>query len=158
MKYNILLAGDGGQGIQTIGDILAKAMIQKGNNVSLIPNYGLEQRGGVSLVFIKVSDEEIVYPKFSRADILLVLSQQAEERTQSYRGKNTEIITKEEYENEMKEKNIGIKNQNVFFLKVLTEKMESLSLLSEDAVFQFLQEKLGNKPGWEENETIFSSK
>ncbi|MFH0857534.1 MAG: 2-oxoacid:acceptor oxidoreductase family protein [Candidatus Magasanikbacteria bacterium] len=158
MKYNILLAGDGGQGIQTIGDILAKAMIQNGHNVTLIPNYGLEQRGGVSLVFIKVSDEEIVYPKFSFADILLVLSEQAEERTIMYRGENTEVIKKEEYEKEMKEKDVGIKNENVFFLKVLTEKLEHLNLLRESDVFQYLQEKLSKKIGWEENEKVFSNK
>jgi len=52
---NILLAGDGGQGIQTMAYVISQVIFDdKKFNISLIPNYGLEQRGGVSMVFLKI--------------------------------------------------------------------------------------------------------
>ena len=45
MILKILLAGDGGQGIQSISDLLAQASFANGLNITQIPNYGLEQRG-----------------------------------------------------------------------------------------------------------------
>ena len=54
MIIKILLSGDGGQGIQLMSDLICRAAIQRGFFVSHMPNYGLEQRGGVSLAFIQI--------------------------------------------------------------------------------------------------------
>lgn len=89
----ILLAGEGGQGVQAIGKILSDAGYQQGLNVSFIPNYGVEQRGGVTIAFIQYrKDQTIVYPKFSQADILVWLSKRSIKRTQQYVGKNTLVV------------------------------------------------------------------
>jgi 2-oxoglutarate ferredoxin oxidoreductase subunit gamma len=45
----IIIAGEGGQGIQTIAHAFARAAFLDDLNVSFMPNYGVEQRGGVSL-------------------------------------------------------------------------------------------------------------
>jgi 2-oxoglutarate ferredoxin oxidoreductase subunit gamma len=48
----IALAGEGGQGVQSIAEILAEAANEGGKNALYIPNFGVEQRGGVSIAFV----------------------------------------------------------------------------------------------------------
>lgn len=88
----ILLAGEGGQGVQLIGQILAYAAEKDGRYASYIPNFGVEQRGGISLAYVKISRSPITYPKFRYADILIVLSDRAIKRTQNYIDDNTIYI------------------------------------------------------------------
>jgi len=88
----ILFAGEGGQGVQTAAQILAKAVLKTGKKVSYIPNFGVEQRGGVSLAFLIIDDQQPVYPKFGEADILAIFSDRSLARVGSHLGKNTKII------------------------------------------------------------------
>ena len=89
----ILFAGEGGQGVQTIAKILTKAAFLSGRKTTYLPNYGVEQRGGVSLAFVqicecegkhKTCDCDIGFPKFNKADILVNLRERAIERTKRY--------------------------------------------------------------------------
>jgi 2-oxoglutarate ferredoxin oxidoreductase subunit gamma len=80
----IAIAGEGGQGVQAIGDILAEAGNDEGMEALYIPNFGIEQRGGVSLAFVQISDEQIGSPKFKRGDIVIALSERAVARTMQY--------------------------------------------------------------------------
>ncbi len=84
--YRVLIAGEGGQGVQAISHILAEAAFVAGLNVSYMPNYGVEQRGGVSLGFLQISKGVIGFPKFSTADIIVVLRDRAIHRVQEYIG------------------------------------------------------------------------
>ena len=52
-NIKILIAGEGGQGVQTISKVLTETAYHKGLEISFVPNYGVEQRGGVSLGYIK---------------------------------------------------------------------------------------------------------
>ncbi len=88
----ILLAGEGGQGVQTIAKILTLAAAENNLYSLYVPNFGVEQRGGVSLAFVQISPGEIFYPKFQSADLLVILSKRSIPRVQSYLGKNTLII------------------------------------------------------------------
>ena len=85
----IALAGEGGQGVQSIAEILAEAANDEGKNALYIPNFGVEQRGGVSIAYVQISDGPIGAPKFQKADILIPLSPRSVKRTQMYAGKNT---------------------------------------------------------------------
>ena len=80
----IIIAGEGGQGVQSIGELLAEAAFQTGKQALYIPNFGVEQRGGVSVAYVQIADEEIGAPKFLKADLLTVLSKRAAERTKGY--------------------------------------------------------------------------
>lgn len=80
----IALAGEGGQGVQLVGEILADSAYRAGLHSIYIPNFGVEQRGGVSIAFVQVSKEPIGSPKFKKADILVPLSKRAVERTRVY--------------------------------------------------------------------------
>jgi len=88
----IAIAGEGGQGVQSIAEILAEAANAEGKNALYIPNFGVEQRGGVSIAFVQVSDGEIGAPKFPKADILIPVSPRAVNRTKMYAGKDTVYI------------------------------------------------------------------
>lgn len=85
----IALAGEGGQGVQSIAEILAEAANDEGKNALYIPNFGVEQRGGVSIAYVQISDGSIGAPKFQKADILIPLSPRSVKRTQMYAGKDT---------------------------------------------------------------------
>ena len=92
MTKKIALAGEGGQGVQSVAEILAEAANQEGREAIYIPNFGVEQRGGVSIAFVQISDETIGSPKFKTADIVIALSGRAIIRTQQYVDENTVFV------------------------------------------------------------------
>lgn len=91
-KLKILIAGEGGQGVQTIGKILAEAAILDGKNATYIPNFGVEQRGGVSIAYITISESSIAYPKFDKADLVAILISRAILRIKQYLSEKTVLI------------------------------------------------------------------
>lgn len=104
-ELKILIAGEGGQGVQSLGKIISDACFEKKLQVTFIPNYGVEQRGGVTIAFIKIRKKEpIVYPKFSIADILVWLSNRSVNRTKQYAGGNTLVIYNKSYINNISNK------------------------------------------------------
>jgi len=76
-RYEVRLAGTGGQGAILAGILLAEAAIKDGKNVVQTQSYGPEARGGASRSEVVISDDEIYYPKVIKADILLCMSQEA---------------------------------------------------------------------------------
>ncbi len=88
----IALAGEGGQGVQSIADILAEAGHDMDKHALYIPNCGVEQRGGVSVAYVQISDEQIGSPKFTKGDIIVALSDRAVERTRKYVGEHTIFV------------------------------------------------------------------
>ncbi|HEY8391217.1 MAG TPA: 2-oxoacid:acceptor oxidoreductase family protein [Capillibacterium sp.] len=82
--WKILIAGEGGQGVQSIGELLAEAAFRAGKEALYIPNFGVEQRGGVSIAFVQIAEGAIGAPKFQKADLVAVLSERAGERIKGY--------------------------------------------------------------------------
>ncbi len=77
-RYEIRLAGSGGQGLVLAGVILAEAAgIYDGKYVCQTQSYGPEARGGASKAEVVISDAEIDYPKAIRPDVLLAMSQKS---------------------------------------------------------------------------------
>lgn len=77
-RYEVRLSGSGGQGIILAGRILAHAAaIYEGKNAVQSQSYGPEARGGASKAEVIISDEDIDYPKCTRLDALLSLTQEA---------------------------------------------------------------------------------
>ncbi len=91
-NFRILIAGEGGQGVQRIAHAFTHAAFNANLHVTYMPNYGVEQRGGVSLGFLQYGEEEIGFPKFSTADILVVMCSRAVQRTKQYIGDDTIYI------------------------------------------------------------------
>jgi len=77
-RYEIRIAGLGGQGIVLLGVILAKAIAENEKlHVVQTQSYGPESRGGAVRADLVISDEPIDYPKVRKADILVAMSQPA---------------------------------------------------------------------------------
>ncbi len=77
-RFEIRLAGFGGQGIVTIGKILGTAFsVYSGKNSVNTQSYGPESRGGACRSEVVVSDAKINYPYVRKADLLVALSQTA---------------------------------------------------------------------------------
>lgn len=77
MRDEIRISGEGGQGVILAGIILAEAAIEDGKNVVQTQAYGPESRGGATKSEVIISDQEIDYPKATRLDLLLALTQEA---------------------------------------------------------------------------------
>ena len=75
MTTEMICAGFGGQGVLTIGRFLAQAGMKEGKNVSWLPSYGAEMRGGTANVSTVISDEPIASPIVSYPDLLVALNQ-----------------------------------------------------------------------------------
>jgi len=91
-RYEIRLAGTGGQGVILAGIILADAAIRDGKNAVQTQSYGPEARGGASRSEVVISAGEIDYPKVLAPDITLCLSQEACDRYSGQRRENGLLI------------------------------------------------------------------
>lgn len=77
-RTEIRLAGEGGQGMILAGIILAEAAaIFDGKNAVQSQSYGPEARGGASKAEVIIAEGDIDFPEVIRADVLLILSQEA---------------------------------------------------------------------------------
>ncbi len=74
MLEEIIIAGFGGQGVMSMGQLLAYAGMRDGKNVSWLPSYGPEQRGGTANCAVVVSDEPVGSPVVSRPSAAIVLN------------------------------------------------------------------------------------
>ena len=77
MKEEIIIAGFGGQGVLSMGKILAYGGIMQDQEVSWLPSYGPEMRGGTCNVSVVLSDNKISSPVLSRFDTAIILNQQS---------------------------------------------------------------------------------
>ena len=80
MKEEIIISGFGGQGVLSMGKILACAALVEGKEVSWMPSYGPEQRGGTANVTVIISEERISSPILSQYDTAVVLNQPSLDR------------------------------------------------------------------------------
>lgn len=77
MKEEIIIAGFGGQGVLSMGKILAYAGLMNNLEVTWMPAYGPEQRGGTANVTVILSDSPISSPVLDRYDTAVILNQQS---------------------------------------------------------------------------------
>ena len=75
MKKEIIISGFGGQGVLSMGKILAYSGLMEEKEITWMPAYGPEQRGGTANVTVIVSDERISSPILSKYDVAIVLNQ-----------------------------------------------------------------------------------
>lgn len=71
----IIISGFGGQGVLSMGKILAYSALMEGKEVTWMPAYGPEQRGGTANVTVIISDERISSPILSTYDTAIILNQ-----------------------------------------------------------------------------------
>jgi len=77
MTEEIIIAGFGGQGVLSMGKILAYSGIMQDQEVSWMPSYGPEMRGGTANVTVILSDNRISSPILMEYDTAIILNQQS---------------------------------------------------------------------------------
>ncbi len=75
MLYDVIMAGFGGQGVLLIGDLLAFAAMREGRQVTWMPAYGVEMRGGAANCTVIISDRKIGSPLSVEPAALIAMSQ-----------------------------------------------------------------------------------
>lgn len=80
MLQEIILAGFGGQGVMSMGQLLAYAGLEEDKYVSWIPSYGPEMRGGTANCSVTISDEEVSSPIITEPNTLIVLNRPSLEK------------------------------------------------------------------------------
>lgn len=83
MKEEIIISGFGGQGVLSMGKILAYSGLMEGKEVTWMPAYGPEQRGGTANVTVIISDDKISSPILSKFDTAIVLNEPSLEKFES---------------------------------------------------------------------------
>ena len=83
MTEEILISGFGGQGVLSMGKILAYAGMMEDKEVTWMPAYGPEQRGGTANVTVIISDEKISSPVLSTYDTAILLNQPSLDKFES---------------------------------------------------------------------------
>jgi 2-oxoglutarate ferredoxin oxidoreductase subunit gamma len=83
MKEEIIISGFGGQGVLSMGKILAYSGLMEDKEVTWMPAYGPEQRGGTANVTVIVSDEKISSPILSKYDAAIILNQPSLDKFES---------------------------------------------------------------------------
>lgn len=83
MKQEIIIAGFGGQGVLSMGKILAYGGIMQDQEVAWMPSYGPEMRGGTCNVNVILSDNKISSPILSKFDTAIILNQQSMDKFES---------------------------------------------------------------------------
>ena len=80
MKETLIIAGFGGQGVLSMGKILAYSGVMQDYEVTWMPSYGPEMRGGTANVTVILSDKKISSPIAHEFDTAIILNQQSMEK------------------------------------------------------------------------------
>ena len=158
MTKEIIIAGFGGQGVLSMGKILAYSGLMEEKEVTWMPAYGPEQRGGTANVTVIVSDERISSPILSSYDIAIVLNQPSLDKFELKVKKGGILIydgfgvinppTREDiqvYRIDAMDKAAELKNSKVFNMIVLGALLQVCPVVSdkgvEKALFKTLPER-----------------
>lgn len=120
MLQEIVISGFGGQGVLSMGKILAFSGIMEDKEVSWFPAYGPEQRGGTANVTVIISDKPISSPVLNEYDVAIVLNQPSLDKFEE-KVKSGGTLIYDDYGIHHKAKR---KDINVYQIKAMDESMK----------------------------------
>lgn len=158
MVLTNIFAGFGGQGVLLIGKLVAYAGMDEGRNVSWLPSYGPEMRGGTANCSVVVSDDPIASPVLSMADCVIAMNTPSLEKFEANvnpGGKlfiNSSIIEKKATRTDIdvyyvpcNEIADQLGNPKVLNMAMLGAFLEATNVVKVDSVLDALLYKLGEK-------------
>ena len=74
-ETKIIIAGFGGQGVVLTGNVIARAAVIEGKNITGMVSYGAEMRGGTANSTVIISDDEIASPFVQTPDVAIIMNQ-----------------------------------------------------------------------------------
>jgi 2-oxoglutarate ferredoxin oxidoreductase subunit gamma len=90
-RYEVIMAGSGGQGLVVSGIMLAEAAILEEKNVQTV-SYGIATRGGFSMAGVIIDRDEIIFQEVQNADVVLALTEEAMEKFLGLSARGTAIF------------------------------------------------------------------
>ena len=155
MKEEIVIAGFGGQGVLSMGKILAYSGLMEDKEVTWMPSYGPEQRGGTANVTVILSDSRISSPVLNTYDTAVVLNQQSLDKFESKVNPGGVLIYDSYgihmppartdiriYQNEAMEATFELKNAKAFNMIVLGALLKVKPMVSIESVIKALKKTL----------------
>ncbi|MDR1271484.1 MAG: 2-oxoacid:acceptor oxidoreductase family protein [Clostridiales Family XIII bacterium] len=120
MKNTLLVGGSGGQGVMSVGTMLAESAAENGKYATFMPVYGPEQRGGSARCTVIISDDEIMSPLPKKVKTLIAMNEQ------SYK----------KFINELEEGGILVMNSSRVTSTVAREDIRIVSLPADDIALE----------------------
>lgn len=156
MYEQVIFAGFGGQGVLSMGKMLAEAGMTEGREVTWLPSYGPEMRGGTSNCSVIIADEEICAPIITQASAVVVMNGPSMDKFESYvqpggmmfvnssivsqKARRTDITTYYVPVNEIAE---GLGNAKVANMVMLGAYLAKKPIVQVDTLIEQLKEVLG---------------
>lgn len=155
MLEEMIIAGFGGQGVMSMGQLLAYAGMLEGKGVSWLPSYGPEQRGGTANCAVVISDEQVGSPLVTNPSTAIVLNNPSfdkfEPRVQpgGLLIVNTSLVERVSERKDVKiinvkatDEAIKLGNPKVANMILLGAFLEYTKIVSLDSIFQSLSKVL----------------
>lgn len=124
MQTEIIIAGFGGQGVLFAGQLVAYAAMDEGREVTWIPSYGPEMRGGTANCTVIVADEEIGSPLVSHPQALIAMN----------------LPSLDKYEETVREGGLAVINSSIIERNVARENVRSVMIPANE-----IAEELGDR-------------
>jgi 2-oxoglutarate ferredoxin oxidoreductase subunit gamma len=91
-RYEVILAGSGGQGLVLAGIMLGEAAMYEGRTVAQTQTYEAATRGGFSMAEVVIDREEILFQQVQCPDIVLALTEESMEKFVHYAREGTPVL------------------------------------------------------------------
>ncbi len=91
-EKQVLFAGFGGQGVLSMGQFLAYAGMEAGKNVSWVPSYGAEMRGGTANCLVTIAEEEISSPLTENPVMAIIMNKPSLDKFESKIQSNGTVV------------------------------------------------------------------
>jgi 2-oxoglutarate ferredoxin oxidoreductase subunit gamma len=153
----IIVSGYGGQGVLTLGILIAELAMKKGKYVSWIPSYGAEMRGGTANCAVIISEKEISSPLvFSDANILVAMNNPSVDKFKNHINENSVSILNSSLVTKQMEKgqnvlidatNLSVKlgNPKVQNMLILGVVSQILNMFDKEDINEVLNNKFAGK-------------
>ena len=158
MTEKIIIAGFGGQGIMSLGQMLCYSGMEEGREVSWLPSYGPEMRGGTANCHVIVSDENVASPIVSIADTAIVMNLPSLDKFESRIKKggrlfiNSSLIDRKAQRDDIEVYYIpandianGLGNSRVAGMVVMGAYLKKTGTVKPESVIKSLKKVLGEK-------------
>ena len=158
MVYEIILSGFGGQGVMLMGQLLTQAGLEEGKEVSWIPSYGPEMRGGTAYCSVKISDVLIGSPVVTHPNVVVAMNLPSLHKFEKLLVPGGTMIINESLAPERSERTdirqlssplnelaVELNNSKVINLIGLGAILAAVAPVSEEALFKAMNRIFGKK-------------
>ncbi|MGQ9856242.1 MAG: 2-oxoacid:acceptor oxidoreductase family protein [Fervidobacterium sp.] len=155
MTTRMIFAGFGGQGVMLMGQIISLAGMIQGKNVTWMPSYGPEMRGGTANCTVVISDEPVASPVTDKAEVIVAMNIPSLLKFESHVEKdgflflNESVIDREAHRNDISIVKVPcneiadeLGNLRVANMVMLGAVVGATNVVDSESIFKALEKKL----------------